>query len=791
LKKSLASPKLGGKSPNWELWVTSPPLKPALLLMSTVLMQGAFGNCLDSAAVGQIGTQPPCTGMLIVDSGMLYTAKNNGSYAITGPDNNIYTFGDSQYNVYTGQVTSLLQLFKDTTFNGDIGYWDVSNVTSFRGMFQFNGVFNQDLSGWNVTDKATILRGMFNHSGAADQDFSGWDISNVTDFFAAFTSDHSRWSPANYDATLNGWNQLPGASGKTIFARAFYTSAATTARDDLLAKNWAFSSDSFTTDTTPPSLSSSPTNDAIGVPTDSNITLSFNEDVTWLGNSTRANNNIVELIRSDDDVVIETFSVGTRPTDSSFTLTPSSDLEESTNYHIKIRPNTFYDTSNNSYPGISDNTTLTFRTAPEAQSIQFAQPADDLITSISATLFASASSGLTVAYGSNTPTVCSATGDEVTYIAVGTCTITASQAGDATYLAAPDVTRSLEISKDTQTITFAQPADDLMTSGGVALVASASSGLTPTYVSITPSVCTVVTNQVSYVSSGTCTITASQAGNNTYLRAPDSTRSFEIRKATQEITFNQPADGVVTSGGVTLVASASSDLTVTYTSTTPGVCTVDGAQLTFVTFGTCTIIASQPGNNDYASALDIERSFDVADGDSDGDGILNSADEFFLAITETVTHGVSLQTTPAKTNSSCSIESFTLSSVANEFPNVAIAGTGIGISLTLSGCDTSDLETLIIQINLDQPVAQGSVPINIDASNKWLEITGATIEGSSVVYPITDNGPLDQATEAGKVLHLMTIAMPVISLPVPTLEIWAALLLVVLLAFAGYRRLPF
>jgi hypothetical protein len=49
---------------------------------------------------------------------------------------------------------------------------------------------------------------MFNHSGAVDQDLSGWDITEVTDFFAAFTSDYSKWSPANYDRTLIGWVAL-------------------------------------------------------------------------------------------------------------------------------------------------------------------------------------------------------------------------------------------------------------------------------------------------------------------------------------------------------------------------------------------------------------------------------------------------------------------------------------------------------------------------------------------------------------------------------------------------------
>ena len=57
-------------------------------------------------------------------------------------------------------------------------------------------------------------------------------------------------------------------------------------------------------------------------------------------------------------------------------------------------------------------------------------------------LSASASSGLTVSFSPGTPGVCTVSGRTVTAVAAGTCTITASQPGDAHYAAAPPVTRS-------------------------------------------------------------------------------------------------------------------------------------------------------------------------------------------------------------------------------------------------------------------------------------------------------------------------------------------------------------
>lgn len=56
-----------------------------------------------------------------------------------------------------------------------------------------------------------------------------------------------------------------------------------------------------------------------------------------------------------------------------------------------------------------------------------------------ATLAAKASSGLAVVYSSKTPTICSVSGNQVTAIKAGECSIAANQAGDAKILAAAEV----------------------------------------------------------------------------------------------------------------------------------------------------------------------------------------------------------------------------------------------------------------------------------------------------------------------------------------------------------------
>ena len=83
-----------------------------------------------------------------------------------------------------------------------------------------------------------------------------------------------------------------------------------------------------------------------------------------------------------------------------------------------------------------------------------------------------------------------------------------------------------------------------------------------------------------------------------------------IGHTTQTITFANP--GTQTAGtSQTLSANASSDVAVTLTSATPGVCTVSGTAAAFVTAGTCTIDASQSGNSTYAAASPVAQSFTV------------------------------------------------------------------------------------------------------------------------------------------------------------------------------------
>jgi hypothetical protein len=253
--------------------------------------------------------------------------------------------------------------------------------------------------------------------------------------------------------------------------------------------------------------------------------------------------------------------------------------------------------------------TQTFTVSVATQTITFPQPPTSTLGSGLVPLNATTSSGLAVSYSSNSPTVCTVSGSSVTLVAAGTCSITANQAGNSKYAPATPVTQTFAVFK-TQTITFPQPANSILGSGPVALNATATSGLLISYSTNSPLVCTVSGSSVTLVSLGTCSITANQAGNSTYVPATPVSNTFAVLNG-QTITFPQPANSVLGSGPVTLNAAASSGLPVTYSSNAVTICTVSGSSVTLVSGGTCSITANQAGSATYAPATPVTQSFTI------------------------------------------------------------------------------------------------------------------------------------------------------------------------------------
>jgi hypothetical protein len=244
------------------------------------------------------------------------------------------------------------------------------------------------------------------------------------------------------------------------------------------------------------------------------------------------------------------------------------------------------------------------------QTITFAALMSEALSAPPFTVSATASSGLPVSLMSETIPVCTISGSTVTLVALGTCTIHATQDGSADYAAATPVNRSFLVTPYGQTITFAALPNEPIGTAPFTVNATASSGLAVSFASITSAVCTVSGSTVTLVTVGICAIQATQWGNTTYAAATPVYRSFHVQ-ATQTITFGALANQPLSTPPFTISATASSGLTVKFYSQTPGKCTVSGATVTLVAVGTCTLEATQPGNADYAAAAPVLESFQV------------------------------------------------------------------------------------------------------------------------------------------------------------------------------------
>ncbi|CAK0763599.1 conserved exported hypothetical protein [Gammaproteobacteria bacterium] len=100
---------------------------------------------------------------------------------------------------------------------------------------------------------------------------------------------------------------------------------------------------------------------------------------------------------------------------------------------------------------------------------------------------------------------------------------------------------------------------------------------------------------------GTCTVTMSAAKTVTAV--------FKANQTIGAISFSSAS--LVVGGTTTASATATSTLGVTFSSSTPSVCTVNGRTVTGVAAGTCTIAANQAGNANYNAAPRVTRNLTV------------------------------------------------------------------------------------------------------------------------------------------------------------------------------------
>ena len=103
-------------------------------------------------------------------------------------------------NTLPSTVTDLESAFAGCTlFNQDISGWDVSNVTDMSGMFASALAFNQNIGGWNVSN-VTRMNNMFSNATAFNQNIGAWNTANVTSMFSMFNA------AAAFNQNIGAWD---------------------------------------------------------------------------------------------------------------------------------------------------------------------------------------------------------------------------------------------------------------------------------------------------------------------------------------------------------------------------------------------------------------------------------------------------------------------------------------------------------------------------------------------------------------------------------------------------------
>lgn len=288
---------------------------------------------------------------------------------------------------------------------------------------------------------------------------------------------------------------------------------------------------------------------------------------------------------------------------------------------------------NTGYFGSSASGTLTLAKAD--QTIAFNNPGAQTYGGPLIPLTATATSGLPISYTVSGPCQLVNGNTGVVITGAGICTVTASQSGNGNYNAATPVPQTFTIAKadtgttaDDKTVTYGPTSVTLtaqaanisngasLTGGTVVLAVKDSSNqtlCTTVPVAVSGGTSIPITTTCTFSSppnAGTYTIEATYSGDPNFNGSSD-TATLTVQKANQAITFPDPSDVTYGDGPITLAATSSSALPVSYTASGP--CQIiNGNQVQITGAGTCTVTANQQGNGNYNAAPPVSQSITIA-----------------------------------------------------------------------------------------------------------------------------------------------------------------------------------
>ena len=174
----------GLSNENKPIWGTCPGNDSTPVVTDNIYFENGICKCPD-ANVNEIATIGSVT-YTVVDDNTIQDKINNGNV-----------------NLCTTLVTTMGSLFRGSTLNLEINFWDTSNVTDMSYMFKNATGFNRSINNWD-TSSVTNMSYMFESNGNTDvifnQDISSWDTSSVIDMSMMF------FSNIHFNQSLGSWD---------------------------------------------------------------------------------------------------------------------------------------------------------------------------------------------------------------------------------------------------------------------------------------------------------------------------------------------------------------------------------------------------------------------------------------------------------------------------------------------------------------------------------------------------------------------------------------------------------
>jgi gliding motility-associated-like protein len=454
-------------------------------------------------------------GDLIVSNGMVSD--------FTTSDNTVFTFnltptveGDVTVDVPASSAVGNVSMNPNNAATQFIAKYDITDP-----------LFSSSLP----LDDATLVATADNITITFNEDIAfgtgNIQVIDVTDGSNSFTIDAA--SPGA-QASVSGAVLTINPSTDLDEGTNYAVQIAPTAIDDLAGNSFAGIIDNTTLDfttidaTNPTLISSSPADDATDIALDSNIVLTFNENIAF----GTGNIQVIDVSDGSNSFTIDAASPGAQASISGAVLTinPSGNFDPNANYAVQIAPTAIDDLAGNSYDGITDNTTLDFTTVVSI-------PPTITFTDIGKTygdanfnLAATSDSGGTISYsiiGAANGTSLSGTNNETVTIGnVGAVTIRATQAADGVYTSG---TKDITLTIAQKTVTISAAAVDKVYDGttSVAVNSGISGIVTGDDATVNPPfpfnfVSSDVGTNITVVGTGNYTITGSDAGNYTLIQ---------------------------------------------------------------------------------------------------------------------------------------------------------------------------------------------------------------------------------------------------------------------------------